>query len=363
MILTKWRALAGLLLIAWIIAGHTGCAGPGYYAQAVSGQLRLMHARQDIDKLLNDPGTDPALAGQLSSAGEILRFARESMNMPAGDSYTSYVRVEGDAMVWNVIATEEFSLEARTWCFPVAGCVPYRGYFKHEKAQDFASRLKKKGMDVHVSPAAAYSTLGWFSDPLPSTMTSGSDVRLAAYLFHELAHQRLWVKGDGRFNEAYASFIEEVALRQWLKSQDRDEELAQWASRRNAAADFRDLVGEVRMKLSQLYQSAAPDHEKRTRKAGIFETIPVTLEQLRTDRWEGRKYYASWSKGPYNNARIAIFSTYEGAHCAFAGLWEEAGGDVRIFHRLAEKRATLESTQRQAWLNRACQNIAPSTDL
>jgi predicted aminopeptidase len=352
--MTKWRALVGLLLVAWLIGFQAGCAGPGYYVQAVSGQLKLMHARQDIDKLLANPDTDPVLTEQLSMAGSILGFAEESMDLPAGDSYTSYVEVEGNAMVWNVIATEGFSLEPRKWCFPVAGCVPYRGYFKQEKALDLADRLKEKGLDVYVSPAAAYSTLGWFSDPLPSTITSGSELRLAAFLFHELAHQRLYVKGDGRFNEAYASFVEQTAVRQWLEKQGRNQELGLWTSRQKAAKDFRELIKEVRADLTVLYQSAKPEQEKRSLKASVFAKIPTTLQQLQSDRWKSKQYYAAWSEGPYNNARLAIFDTYEGAYCAFAGLWEEAGGNARVFHQLAERQAGLTAERRKAWLDLVC---------
>lgn len=352
--LHKWRMMVGLLLVAVIIVAHTACAGPGYYTQAISGQLRLMHARQDIDSLIKNPDTDPALAHQLTTAGEILRFAEDSMDLPSGGSYSSYVEVEGNALVWNVVATPEFSLEAKTWCFPVAGCVPYRGYFKQPKALDTAARLAKKGLDVHVSPAAAYSTLGWFDDPLLSTMTSGSDVRLAAYLFHELAHQRLYIKGDGRFNEAYANFVEQIALRAWLEHQGRQEEITQWQARKDAAGDFRDLISVVRMKLDELYRSDKSENEKSAVKEEIFRTIPASLEQLQTEKWQGKRFYARWSEGPYNNARLALFSTYEGGHCAFAALWADAGGDAGTFHQLATNQADLDSEKRGAWLNQHC---------
>ena len=196
----------------------TACSGPGYYTQAISGQWKLMHSRQDVQSVLDDPSTSPELAGQLRLADQIKTFASDSLDLPADGSYDSYVEIEGDALVWNVIATEEFSLQAKQWCFAVAGCVPYRGFFKQEKASKSAERYRKKGMDVYVSPAAAYSSLGWFNDPILSTMLSGSDVQLAAYLFHELAHQRLYVKDDGLFNEGYASFVEEAGLKLWLEA-------------------------------------------------------------------------------------------------------------------------------------------------
>ena len=350
----KIQLLTGLLLIALLLASQTGCSGPGYYFQAVSGQLKLMHAREDIHSLLENPETRPELAGQLTLANQLLAFASDQLDLPSDGSYTSYVKVEGEALVWNVVATEAFSLEPRTWCFPVAGCVPYRGFFKQKKALDSAERLRNKGLDVYVSPAAAYSSLGWFRDPLLSTMLSGSEMRLAAYLFHELAHQRLYVKGDGKFNEAYASFVEQMGLTTWLENNRMHAELQQWQQMQNAATDFRALIKDIRRQLTDLFLMNLTDAEKRQRKAKIFNTIPVQLDTLRAEKWQGKRYYANWSEGPYNNARLALFSTYEGGHCAFERLWVEANGDARTFHQLAKQKSRLQGDTRSEWLNQSC---------
>ena len=208
----------------FLILMLTACSGPGYYMQAVSGQWKLMHGRQDIQTLIKDPSTSPELSDQLQSAASIKEFAQKTLELPGAQSYTSFVEIDGTAVVWNVVATPEFSLQPKKWCFPVAGCVPYRGYFDRQKALQSAARLERKGMDVSVSPATAYSSLGWFEDPLLSTMLTGSDIRLAAYLFHELAHQRLYLKGDSAFNEGYASFVEENGVTNWLQSQNRQDE-------------------------------------------------------------------------------------------------------------------------------------------
>ena len=342
-----------------LIASLTACSGPGYYLQAVSGQWKLMHARQDIQSLLDNPATSSELAVQLKAADQIKAFAENTLDLPASGSYSSYVEVDDDALVWNVVATEEFSLEAKKWCFPVAGCVPYRGFFKRQKAEDSAARLSKKGMDVSVSPAAAYSSLGWFNDPLLSTMVSGSDIRLAAYLFHELAHQRLYIKGDGLFNEAYASFVEETGVRVWLESNQRQSELLQRQQRQDASKDFRNVIGEVRNELAGLYQTDAPDSVKRQRKAEIFQSFSQSYERLIAEKWSGKRYYASWFEEPVNNARLALYNTYEGSHCAFQGLFDQAGGDIREFHRLAEQKSRLKKEDREAWLNQVCPGMTP----
>jgi predicted aminopeptidase len=337
----------------------TACSGPAYYTQAISGQLKLMHARQDIQALLKDPSTSAELTEQLKLAEQLISFAQDSLDLPADGSYSSYVEVEGDALVWNVVATEEFSLQARKWCFPVAGCVPYRGFFNQQKARNSAEKLRTKGMDVSVSPSAAYSSLGWFSDPLLSTMLSGSDTRLAAYLFHELAHQRLYIKDDGLFNEGYASFVEEAGLKLWLEANQRQDDLQRWQELQDIGKDFGSLIEKIRKELSDLYQTDIPEADKRERKKDIFRSLLHSLDELREEKWQGKKYYANWFEEPPNNARLALYNTYEGSHCAFQGLWLESDGDLRKFHQLAEKKSRLQKEERQEWLKQSCSGIAP----
>ncbi len=331
-----------------------GSAGPGYYLQALSGQHKLMRSRQDIQTLLNDPATAPELRAHLEHAEQLRSYAEDELDLPADGSYTSYVEVEGEALVWNVIATGEFSLEPKRWCFPVAGCVPYRGYFKQQKAQGFATKLSGKGMDVLVSPSPAYSSLGWFEDPLLSTMFSPSDIRLAAYLFHELAHQRLYVKNDSSFNEGYADFVEDAGVRSWLTSNRREDELLRWLQLQEAGRDFAGLVGPIRTRLAELYASDIPEAAMRLQKAAIFKTFEEDYQVLSDKKWQGERYYAAWFREPLNNARLALYNTYAGSHCAFQRLWEESAGDWRNFHRLAEQKSRLPVAERSEWLKQTC---------
>ena len=339
------------------------CSGPGYYLQAISGQWKLMHARQDIQGLLANPETSQELVTQLQSADRIKRFAEDRLGLPVNDSYSSYVEIEGPALVWNVVAAPEFSLQPKKWCFPVAGCVPYRGFFQQQKALKSAARLQAKGMDVYISPATAYSSLGWFDDPLLSTMFSRSDTRLAAHLFHELAHQRLYVKGDGAFNEGYASFVEVTAVKIWLESQHRQADLLQWQQLRDARLDFSELIGDAREKLKKLYYSETPESTKRDRKVEILTSLTHSYKQLSTAKWDGKSYYESWFKNPPNNARLALYSTYEGSNCAFQRLFNQADGDLEEFHRLAEQKAALKKAERKLWLNQPCATSAVSAKL
>ncbi len=339
-----------LLLVLCLSA----CSSPAYYLQAMSGQKKLMQSRQNIRSVLDDPATSDELAGQLKTAEQIKAFAQSELGLPVEDNYSSYVEVEGEALVWNVIATREFSLEPKKWCFPVAGCVPYRGYFERQKAQDSADRLSRKGMDVIVSPAAAYSSLGWFKDPLLSTMLSGSDTRLAAYLFHELAHQRLYVKNDGLFNEGYASYVEEAGVRTWLEFRNQPDQLQNWLKLQQVSKDFSSLVGKTRFQLAGLYLSEQPEDIMRKKKAEIFSVFESDYQVLSDEKWQGTHYYSSWFQEPLNNARLALYNTYEGSHCAFQHLWNQGGGNWQKFHKLAEQKSRLPKEERKQWLKQPC---------
>ena len=348
-----------LLLVLCLAA----CSGPSYYLQAMSGQKKLMKSRQDVQSLLNDPATPAGLTAHLKTADQIKEFAQNELGLPADGSYSSYVEVEGEALVWNVIATGEFSLQPKKWCFPVAGCVPYRGFFERPKARESADRLSQKGMDVIVSPAAAYSSLGWFNDPLLSTMFSGSDSRLAAYLFHELAHQRLYIKNDGLFNEGYANFVEEAGVRSWLKFNQRPDELQRWQQLREVSRDFSSLAVKTRAELIGLYHSNETEAAMRQQKAEIFTALEHDYQQLSDEKWQGKRYYSSWFSEPLNNARLALYNTYEGSHCAFQGLWDQSGANWQEFHRLAEQKSGLTKDERREWLKQKCPEIAPQDDL
>jgi len=352
------RTLSFLGLSFFLLA----CSGPAYYLQAIQGQWKLMHARQDIQALLVDPESTSELVDNLQTAEQIMVFASAELGLPAGGSYTSYVELNRDALVWNVVATSEFSLQAKKWCFLVAGCVPYRGFFEQSKAENSATRLRDKGMDVLVAPAAAYSTLGWFSDPLISTMFTGPDTRLAAYLFHELAHQRLYLKDDGQFNESYASFVEEIGLQSWLALKQRQDELVSLQQGRIARKQFSLLVTDLQGELNDLYQSDQSDTLKRNLKSAAFDAFSLSYEQLKEHSWHGKRYYASWFDVPLNNARLALFSTYEGGQCAFQGLLDQARGNLLEFHQLAVQKSKTDKDERQQWLNQPCASTVSSDD-
>jgi len=339
------------LLLAFALCG---CAGPSYYFQAASGHLELTRSRQDIDAYLATapPGDD--LAARLERAREILRFAAEELDLPTHDSFGSFAVTGREAVVWNVVATPEFSLKPKTWCFPVAGCVPYRGYFDPDRAHEAADRLRRKGLDVAISGATAYSSLGWFEDPLLDSMLFLPEPQLAGTLFHELAHQRLYVSGDSRFNESYATFVEREGVRTWLLAQGREEEALEWRARLHALDGFQALLENSRTQLLALYASGQPAERMRTQKRAIFADLRRRHDRLAVQDWAGRAWFTGWFEKQPNNADLALANTYQGGLCAFRQLLDEAGGDIRAFQRLAAGKAALARADRKAWLNQAC---------
>jgi predicted aminopeptidase len=354
-------ALALLLLVPAL--QMAGCAGPGYYAQAISGHLQLMGQRQEITALLSANDTEPGLIDDLALTMEIRGFASAELGLPDNRSYTQFVRTGRDAVTWNVIAAPQLSLEPRRWCFLVSGCVPYRGYFRQQEALEFAERLSRKGYDVTVSPATAYSTLGWFKDPLLDTMLRHGEEQLAAVMFHELAHQQLYVSGDTAFSESYASFVEDIGMMLWLQWAGRADRLPAWERHQQAARQFDTLLLQTRERLSALYASDTSEAEKHEFKRGAFEQLEADYRQLVDGPWQGQDLFAGWFTLELNNARLALFDSYRGGVCAFAELYRAVGENMERFHAAAAARAALDTAARQAWLNRPCPAVASSPDL
>jgi predicted aminopeptidase len=343
----RYCALLSILLLQ-------GCAGPGWYAQAVSGHLALMKQRQDINEILAENTIDPALKQDLKLAMEIREFAIGQLGLPDNGSYTEFVQTGRQAVTWNIVATPEFSLVAKRWCFIVAGCVSYRGYFNQNSAETFANKLKNKSYDVTISPAIAYSTLGWFSDPLLDTMLQYPNEQLAALIFHELAHQQLYVKGDTAFSESYARFVEEKGVEAWLQSSGHHDQLLRWQSRNAASIQFNNLLQDTRVQLNEIYRSGINEEAMRLLKEEAFTALNTQYLGLVSEEWNGKNHYRSWFSLELNNARLALMKIYGGSHCAFDKLYDSAEGNLLYFHRLAADIAQLGTEDRAVWLKQSC---------
>lgn len=357
------RYLARAFVLLALIMILAGCASPAWYPQAVSGHMEIMRQREDIASILNSGTADPELASELGLSVKIRHFAVSDLSLPDNGSYSEYVRTGRDAVTWNVVAAPEFSLQPKRWCFIVSGCVPYRGYFGLAGAEKLAARLSARGYDTAVSPAIAYSTLGWFDDPLLDTMLRYSDEQLAAFIFHELAHQKLYVRGDAAFNEAYASFVEEQGVRLWLQSSGRSDRLPAWLEREQAGIEYSALLQQTRKQLRVLYASDRTDEQKRAGKSAVIRRMQDEYRALVNSQWGGISYFESTLSREMNNARLALVNSYRGGACAFNQLFSLSKNNMARFHQLAGEKAALPKKQRRAWLLQSCGVIASGSDL
>ena len=342
-----------VLLLACCVLVN-GC----YYLQAAQGQWELTRKREPIDEVLARPDTPPALAARLRLVQEARQFAIDELSLPDNDTYRTYADLERDYVLWNVFAAPEFSLEPKTWCFPVAGCVGYRGYFSKEDADREAARLAARGYDVAVGGVAAYSTLGRFRDPVLNTMMNWDDARLVAVLFHELAHQVVYAKGDTAFNESFATAVEEFGLRRWLASRGAGEEMARYEERRRLSEAVVSLVTDARTDLESLYASALPDEEKRRLKAQRLASLAERVAE-RLDK-EGSAAAGHWLAGELNNARLVPIALYEWHLPAFQALLASCDDELACFYAAARRMADLPQVERDTMLRELAASGTPA---
>ena len=286
----------------------SACALP-YYWQAVGGQIGLLRKRVPIDAVIADPQYDTTTRERLRTVAEIRRFAVEELALPDNDSYTSFVNMDRTYVVWNVIATEEFSIDPVRWCFPVAGCVAYRGYFDRDDALKFQRRLDARGLDTYSGGSGAYSTLGYFDDPVLNTMLVGDEYRVAGTLFHELAHQRLYFKDDSELSEGFATAVEEYGVELWLTRRADAEGLEAYEQQLQRRAALAELVATQRTRLETLYAGASSPEDLRESKAEAFDSIRTQYAALK-QTWGGARDFDGWFDDSLNNATLVAISTY-----------------------------------------------------
>ena len=324
-----------LLLLCTAMLPLSGC----YLMQAARGQLDLNARRVPVPTVLSSPDTRTEVARRLALAARIRDYASAELGLPDNASYRSYADLGRPFVVWNVYAAPAYSVDPRTWCFPVAGCVAYRGYFAEAAARSFARRLEMRGYDVAVGGVPAYSTLGHFADPLLSTMLAWDDAELASLVFHELAHQVAYAPGDTTFNEGFASVVEEEGVRRWLAAEQRAGEVAAHERR---VADRRALaarVAETRERLRRLYSRRQPAESLAAAKAAEFTNLRAALAA----RWPG----TSLLERPLNNAVLLEVSTYGDCVPALAARLAVVGGDLRRFYVLVRRLAKASAAERR----------------
>ena len=347
-----WLALVAALLLS-------GCSTVGYYWQSVSGHMQMLNAARPVADLLVDPQTPAALKVRLELSQRIRRFAATDLKLPDNASYTRYADLRRSAVVWNVVAAPEFSLTLKTWCFPVAGCVGYRGYFNELEARLMAEQLKAEGLEVSVYGVPAYSTLGkldWLgnlgADPLLNTFIAYPEGELARLIFHELAHQVVYAADDTLFNESFATAVERLGSQRWLTTQASQAAKDEYAALDARRQQFRGLTAATRRDLTLIYASnTALVRQNRAQAAPKI----IAFQKFRTDYEKLKK---SWGDPPprtsgydawvaqANNASFGAQAAYDDLVPGFEALFEREGKDWQRFYDAVRQLAELPKTER-----------------
>lgn len=344
MILRISRTLKLAIVVGQIIL-FGGCANLPYYAQAVDGHMDILRRSQPISAIIADPNADQELKRILARVVILREFAHRELKLPHNQSYTSYADLGRPYAVWNVFASPELSVELKKWCFVKAGCVSYRGFFSQEKAEHYAKKIKNEGYDVFVGGVRAYSTLGWFNDPVLNTFINYSEIELARLIFHELAHQVIYVPGDSVFNESFATVVEYEGIRRWFESNGARSEQAAFNARQGRQAVFTELVLDHRKRLQALFSSDISDVEKRAEKMRIFDDLREEFSQLKAARAEFSNY-DQWFAQQLNNALLASISIYTQLLPAFQALLAQQNGDMERFFKVVKKISKLPQEER-----------------
>jgi predicted aminopeptidase len=335
-------ALSALALLA---ATFGGC----YLLESAQGQLELMSKREPISRVVANPATPPAVRSQLEVVSQIREFAIRDLDLPNNGSYLSYADVGRPYVVWNVFSAPEFSVDPKEWCYPIVGCVAYRGYFVERRARRFADKLRRRGLDVAIGGVAAYSTLGHFNDPVLNTMLGWNDVELASIIFHELTHQLIYVPNDADFDEALATTVEQEGVRRWLESLGRQQDLDHYQLEQERFLKVLHLLNTTRAGLRTLFASGLDRPDMRRQKAAVYASLRRDYAGLR-DEWGGHAPFDAWFDGDVNNAHLASVATYYDCVPGFQRELAAVGGDLDAFYRRVREMAKLDQAQRHAAL-------------
>jgi len=355
----KWLLLVLLLAAA---AAVTGCQTIRFYGQAIRGQYQILANQTSVDELIADPETPEELRRQLQLVRQLRAFADTNLALPVDGHYARYVDVRRPYVVWNVQAAPPFSLEAKTWWYPLVGSLEYRGYFSKRGAEAAAARLERKGYDVFISGVDAYSTLGWFKDPVLNTFIHRSEAELAELIFHELAHQRVFARGDTDFNEAFATMVGTEGAQRWLRAHGDTNQFEAYLASLRQEEEFVRLVMDARAKLERLYgdvrdrdgnlraagKPPAPAAELQAGKERILAELRRDYAELKA-RWQNDRYDA-WFERELNNAQLNTIANYYDYVPGFQALLKLEGGEMAAFYEAAERLANMPKEERHRWL-------------
>ncbi len=327
------------------LCAMSGCLSIKYYGQAVYGQCKILTNRKSINKIIADKDTPKRLKERLSLVLDIRDYAIDELKLPGSKNYLTYVDLKQPYAIWNVFATPEFSLTPKKWCYPVVGCCAYRGYFSEQNALDYADTLEKQGYDVFVGGVTAYSTLGWFNDPVLNTFINFRDTKLAALIFHELAHNILYVSDHTAFNESFATAVEQEGIRRWMTAHNNPSAINDYMIDSQRHLQFIKLIMKYRKKLESLYSKDLSLQQKREAKESTFRDLKDEYKVLK-EKWEGYSGYDFWFHKKINNARMITVSTYYDLVPAFLKIMEVSGNDMEKFYIKCQELAKKPKEER-----------------
>jgi predicted aminopeptidase len=348
----KYLVFTGLTILSIAVCS---CESVQYYNQAIQGQYSILNERQPISEIMADPESPVFLRERLAHIMSVRKFAESELQLPVKNHYLTYVDLKRSYAVWNVFAAPEFSLTPKTWCYPIVGCAAYRGYFTEKNARQYADGLISQGYEVYVAGVTAYSTLGWFDDPVLSTFMGYSEDQSAALIFHELAHQVLYVKGDTVFNESFATAVEQEGLKRWQAKIQASHLFGDYLRNYRSQQQFVQLIMDYRRTLEKLYQSDASTLAKREQKTSIFSELREEFDRLKTEQ-NGLSAYNDWMYYSLNNAKIASVAAYHGFVPAFQKMLVVNGGDLNQFYKACRKLAQRTQDERHRILNSYLEN-------
>lgn len=336
------------ILFFCLLSMCSGCSSIAYYAQSVKGQLQIIANSRPIDTLLVDDRLPAEVARKLARALEIREFASRELYLPDNDSYRYYADLDRQYVVWNVFATPALSLQAKEWCYLFVGCLGYRGYFSKSRADQFAGQLAQQGLDTWVGGVSAYSTLGWFTDPVLNTMLSREEDFLARIIFHELAHQKIYIKNDTGFNEAFAETVALEGLRRWYASHSDPASYRLFLTRLQHEDQFVSLVLQYRDQLEEVYRSNMSPGDKQLHKNRLLQSMVDDYRLMRA-LWGDDDRYDAWFASGLNNAKLSAVSTYRLYVPVLRNKLEQLGSDLRAFYTFIERLGQCSPEERKTY--------------
>ena len=320
----------------------SGCQSVAYYTQATVGQSALLWHSRPIDEVISDAETPDQLRERLRFVERVREYAETVLFLPAPSSYRRFTDIGRDFVLWSVVAAGEFSTEPEVFCHPIVGCVAYQSYFKHDDALAFARQLESQGYETSVGPVAAYSTLGWFADPVLSSVLHYPDAQLAELVFHELAHELLFVPDDTTFNESFATFVARAGVKQWLTDSGRASELNEFIQDTERHDATVNIIRDTRLRLRELYARSILDRDKRQQKSALLDKLQTKYLAMR--KVEAVSDWGQWFEVDLNNAKLVSVGSYHDDVEFFAALFKQAHRDFAVFYQLAKEYATRPDT-------------------